>query len=62
VEVRRLRVQRIIVNAQRGLLAAAMRCRHLHVTALVLHHATAGPLVGAHCSIGNHTGHCRGYA
>jgi hypothetical protein len=62
VEVPRLRVQRIIVNTGRGLLAAAMRCRHLQLTALILHHATAGPLVGAHCSIGNHTGHCRGHA
>jgi hypothetical protein len=27
-----------------GFMAAAMRCRHLHLTALILHHAGAGAL------------------
>jgi hypothetical protein len=39
-----LRIQRVIVNARRSLLAAAMRRRHLHLPALVLHHAAAGAL------------------
>ena len=57
-----LRVQRVIVNARRSLLAAAMRRRHPHLPALVLHHAAAGTLLGAHFRIGNHAGHCRGQA
>ena len=40
--------------------AAAMRRRHLHLTALVLHHAAAGALLSAHLRIRNHAGHCRG--
>ena len=62
MEVRRLRVQRIIVNAERGLLAAAMRHRHLYLTALVLHHAAAGTLFRVHLRIRNHASHCRGHA
>lgn len=54
-----LGIQRIIANAERGLLAAAMRCRHLRLPALILHHAAAGTFLGAHGSIGNHAGHCR---
>jgi hypothetical protein len=50
-------VQRVIVDARRSLLAATMRRRHLHLAALVLHHAAAGTLLAAHFRIGNHAGH-----
>jgi hypothetical protein len=46
------------VNARRSLLAAAMRRRHLHLTALVLHRAAAGALLSAHLRVRNHAGHC----
>ena len=52
-----LRVQRVVVNAWRSLLAAAMGCRHPHLPALVLHRAAAGTLLCAHLRIGNHAGH-----
>jgi len=51
-------IQGIVVNARRSLLAAAMRRRHLQLTALVLHHAAAGALLSAHLRIRNHAGHC----
>ena len=54
-----LRVQRVIVNARWSFLAAAMRRRHPHLPALILHHAAAGALLSAHLRIGNHAGHCR---
>jgi len=57
VEGHCLRVQCIVVNARRSLLAAAMR-RYLHLTALVLHHAAAGALLSTHLRIRNHAGHC----
>ena len=62
MEVRHLRIQSIIVDTWRGLLAAAMRRRHSHLTALILHHAAAGTLMDVHRRIGNHAGHCRGQA
>ncbi len=58
VERHCLCIQGIVVNARRSLLAAAMRRRHLHLTALVLHHAAAGALLSAHLRIRNHAGHC----
>jgi hypothetical protein len=57
-----LSVQSIIVNAQRSLLAAAMRRRHFHLSALILHRAAAGTLLSVHLGIGNHAGHRRGQA
>lgn len=57
-----LRIQCVIVNAGRSLLAAAMRRWHYHLTALVLHHAAAGTFLGRHSRIGNYAGHCRGQA
>ena len=54
-----LSIQSIVVNARRSLLAAAMRRRHPHLPALILHHAAAGALLSAHLRIGNHAGHCR---
>jgi hypothetical protein len=53
-----LGVQRVIVDARRSLLAATMRRRHLHLPALVLHHAAAGALLSAHLRTRNHAGHC----
>ena len=58
----RLRVQRVIVDARRSLLAATMRRRHSHLTALVLHRAAAGALFGVHLRIGDYAGHCRSQA
>ena len=46
------------MNARRSLLAATMRCRHPHLSALILHRATAGTLLSAHFRAGNHAGHC----
>lgn len=58
-----LRVQSIVVDARRSLLAAAMRRWHVvHLPALVLHHAAAGALFGIHFRVGNHAGHRRGQA
>ena len=57
VEYDCLRVERVIVYARRSLLAAAMRCRHLHLPALILHRPAARTLLGVHLSIGNHAGH-----
>jgi len=57
VEGHCLGVQRAIADALRSRLAAAMRCRHLHLSALVLHHAAAVTLLHAHLRIGNHAGH-----
>ena len=62
VKLHCLRVQRVIVNAWRSLLAAAVRRRHPHLSALVFHHAAAGTLLSAHFSIWNHAGHCRSQA
>jgi len=56
----RLGVQRVIADARRSLLAATMRRRHSHLTALVFHHAAAGAFLSAHFRIGNDAGHCRG--
>jgi hypothetical protein len=57
VERHYLRIKRIIVNAQRSLLAAAMRRRHTHLPTLALHHAAAGTLLRTHLRIRNHAGH-----
>jgi len=57
-----LRIQGIVVNARRSLLAATMRRWHLHLPALVLHHAATGTLFGVHLHIGDHAGHCRSQA
>ena len=57
-----LGVQRVIVDARQSLLAATMRGRHSHLTALVFHHAAAGAFLIAHFRIGNHAGHCRSQA
>jgi len=54
VEGNCLCIQDGVVNARRSFLAAAMRRRHPHLPALVLHHAAAGTLLGAHFRIGNH--------
>ena len=56
------RIQSVIVNACRGLLAAAVRRRHLHLPALILHRAAAGALFGVHLRIGNHASHRWGHA
>ena len=42
MECHRLCIQRIVVNARRSLVAAAMRRRHLHLAALAFHHPAAG--------------------
>ena len=52
--------QRIIESARGSLLAAATRFGHLHLSALVVHHAAAGALFGGHPPGGDHTGHRRG--
>jgi hypothetical protein len=57
-----LRGQRVIVNAWRSFLAAAKPRRHPHLPTLVLHHAAAGTLLGAHLRIGDHAGHRWGQA
>jgi hypothetical protein len=62
VERHYLRVQRVIVDARRRLLATAMRRRHPHLPALILHHAAASTLLGAHLRIGDHAGHRWGQA
>lgn len=51
--------QRIIESARGSLLAAATRFGHLHLSALVIHHAAAGALFGGHPRGGDHTGHRR---
>lgn len=53
----RLGVQRVIVDARGSLLAAAVRRRHFHLTALVLHHPAAGAFLSAHLRVRNHAGH-----
>jgi len=58
VEGHCLCIQGVVVNARRSLLAAAMRRRHSHLPALMLHHAAAGTLLSAHLRIRNHAGHC----
>ena len=58
VEGHCLCIQGVVVNARRSLLAAAMRRRHSHLTALVLHHAAAGAFLSAHLRVRNHAGHC----
>jgi hypothetical protein len=58
VEGHCLCIQGVVVNARRSLLAAAMRRRHLHLTALVLHRAAAGALLSSHLRVRNHAGHC----
>jgi hypothetical protein len=40
-------------------LAATMRCGHLHLTALIVHHAAAGTLFGRHWRISDRTRHGR---
>ena len=56
VEGHCLRVQRVIVDARRSLLVAALRCRHFHLSALVLHHAATGTFFCVHLRIGDHAG------
>ena len=51
--------QSAIGNVRRSLVAATMRSGHVHLTALVLHHAAAGALLGGQLRAGEHTGHCR---
>jgi hypothetical protein len=46
----------------RGLLAAAVRRRHLYLPALVLHRTAADAFFSVHLRIGNHAGHRRGQA
>ena len=58
VEGNCLCIQGVVVNARLSLLAAAMRRRHPHLPALILHHAAAGALLSAHLRIRNHAGHC----
>lgn len=56
--IRRLCDEGFIERAMWGLLAAAMRSRHSHLLAAVLHCLAASPLLGIHLHIGNHAGHC----
>jgi hypothetical protein len=62
VERHNLGDKRVIVNTRRHLLAATMRCRHFHLPALFLQHATAGAFLNAHLSVWHHAGNCRGEA
>jgi hypothetical protein len=57
MECHRLCIQRIVVNARRSLVAAAMRRRHLHLAALAFHHPAARTFLSAHLRIGDHAGH-----
>jgi hypothetical protein len=51
-------IQGIVVNARRSPLAATMRRPHLHLPALVLHHAATGALLSAHLRTRKHASHC----
>jgi hypothetical protein len=57
VEYYGLRIERVVVNAPWSFLAAAVRCRHLHLPALVVHRAAAGAFFCVHFGIGNHASH-----
>ena len=57
-----LRIQSVVMDAKRSLMAAAMRGWHLHLAALIPHRAAAGLLFGIHFRAGNHAGHRRSQA
>lgn len=56
----RIRLQSIVVNSGQSFLAAVVGARHLHLSALILHHA-AGLLFHGHLRVWSHTRHRRSH-
>jgi hypothetical protein len=57
----RIGLQRAALHVPRSLLAAAVGGRHLHLSALTLHHAAAGAFLSRHLRVRSHTRHSRGH-
>jgi len=47
------------MHRPRGLLTATMGGRHVHLSAVALHHPAAGTFLSRHLCFGSHTGHRR---